>query len=310
MWLLSADWHDLAGGFAEVRSLEADLRRRFDAELAAAEDRALALATMRRGWWRRLWRRSPRVDSTMRAPGLGIEAEWWQAVRADPSAPRAQAHGDPGVDRFHSVLNGRLAGDFLALRDLLVTGGLDVDTVIVGPTGVWVFEVKYWNAVIHCVGGQWWTERSHYAPGGVLQTQREALDERRAPDRQWMREAEAVRETLRRRLKQPVLDPASVGGGLVFTHPNGSWDIDGTARSGYGPPDFWAAQVAGGPQDPRFDLVERLRVLDVLCARRRQLESAGSAESAVALARALHDAAAARAADFVRRWDAEPDPPG
>jgi len=92
---------------------------------------------------------------------LKIRQQWCDEVSYSPRTPRPKGtHGDEGVERFWSYLGMRLPDKYVAVRDLLVRRGLDVDILVAGPTGIWLFEVKHWTGEITCRGGRWRKEKN------------------------------------------------------------------------------------------------------------------------------------------------------
>lgn len=234
---------------------------------------------------------------------LELISHWWREVHADArGSSRSYAHGDEGVSLFIDALGTTLSHDYFAVRDLLVRKSLDVDVLIVGPSGMWVFEVKHWSGRIVCRDGDWHRERTYYEPGGFEATEVKKIS---AFDRQWQREVEAMATTLSRRLKAPIASAATAArGGLVFSHHDADLEIDGSCGAGYGPPGFWVDTVAREPSLPAFNQYEQLRVLDALFSWSRKLEGADHSGCAERLANELHDKIDVAARDYVRCLDA------
>jgi len=233
-----------------------------------------------------------------RTVALEILGPWWERVEADGGARADDGHGAEGVERFTDILWRKLPHDFFAAQELLVSKSLDVDVLVVGPSGIWLFEVKHWSGHIVCRNGSWRRERTYFAAGGVEKTE---VKEFEGFDRQWQRELDGVTTTLQRRLRNPVANALECRGGVVFSHPDVSWDLDSSCQSGYGPPSFWADTVAQAPALPGFDTYERLRVLDALFTWSRKLQGDGDARCAETLVQDLHDAINQSANGYIRR---------
>jgi len=169
---------------------------------------------------------------------------------------------------------------------------------VVGPTGIWIFEVKHWSGKITCRQGRWRRRRTWYEPGGYEASEEKDID---SFDEQWLREADAVKETLRRRLPKQGSLISTVRGGIVFTHPEATWDIDESCRSGWGPPRFWAKTILDSPALAQLTPENRLRVLDAVLKWAGRLdEQRGSAAScSVELAQRLFSNATETARAYV-----------
>lgn len=163
--------------------------------------------------------------------------------------------------------------------------GDDVDVTVVGPRGVWVFEVKYWSGKIAWRSGQWAREKSYYAPGRVWTT--EPVEITQPPDRQWQRMADDVAETLRRRAAWLVARQsaaAQVRGGLAFTHPKALYDIAPGCPVVWGPTSSWMVRVTTAPIISGLGERDVLQILDALLARHRQVAGDGVTRSMDGLA--------------------------
>ena len=122
-----------------------------------------------------------------------LSGRWWGTVSArGPSVRRpgpaleARGYGDQGEEALVAYLSKSLPGDYVALRGPLVARNLDADLVVVGPTGVWVYEVKHWSGEITCRGGQWRRTKTYRERGGRLVREVQGI---RPFDGQWAKEA-------------------------------------------------------------------------------------------------------------------------
>ena len=163
-----------------------------------------------------------------------LSGRWWEAIARGALSVRASApnqpqryYGDQGEVAFVLHLAGALPDGYVAVRGPLVARRLDADVVVVGPTGVRVYEVKNWNGAILCREGQWQRIKTYRGPGGQMLQEDETI---RPFDKQWIREADAVKETLRRRMpERPDLHEA-IGGGIIFAHKDVVFVEDGSCR--------------------------------------------------------------------------------
>ncbi len=286
--------------------------------IVAATVLSLALGPASLSWWRlaRLRGQKPSPNHTddpepqppatepeprpdQRDPlSLKIAQQWWDEVSYDSNARRSEAtYGDEGVDDFWNYLVSRLPNNYVAVRDLLVRKALDVDVLVVGPTGIWIFEVKHWSGEITCRRGKWRRKKTWHEQGGYEVCEEEDID---SFDEQWLREQDAVEETLRRRLPQPGSLISTISGGIVFTHPEATWDIDKSCRSGWGPPKYWAKTIVNSPALPQLTPENQLRVLDALLKWAHRLDREPAAPScSVELAQRLFSKATGNARAYV-----------
>lgn len=225
---------------------------------------------------------------------------WREGLRGQLPT-RAPYEGFTGENDFVGSLQ-RLQGDssyiIYRLRQRL---GDDVDVTVVGPKGVWVFEVKYWSGRISWRDGEWSHEKSYYRRGGNLVT--ESLEIGQPPDQQWQRMADDVAETLRRRTPRLVARlPAliQIRGGLVFTHPDASYDIAQGCPCAWGSIDFWIRRLAGAPVIASMNEHVILHALDALLARHRQVSEDRMTTPMDTYAAQLIKKAEARLAEWMR----------
>jgi hypothetical protein len=184
--------------------------------------------------------------------------------------------GARGEYEFVSQLAHLRRGRNFLLYRLQQRPGDDVDVVIVGATGVWVFEVKYWSGHIAWEENGWHREKSYYARGGQQVTESREISQ--PPDEQWQRMAVDVAETLRRReprLLGVIPDLALVKGGLAFTHPKAVYDIDPDSPFVWRTTAGWRQQLSRAPAIPAMTERAELRVLDALLSRHREFAVAG-----------------------------------
>ena len=190
----------------------------------------------------------------------------------DGALPPMAYDGAPGeyelITRFQAL---RRPDGYIVYR-LQQRPGDDVDVAVIVPSGVWVFEVKYWSGRISWHNGRWDRTKSYHGARGRLVT--EDKDVGQAPDKQWRRMAEDVKDTLRRHkpwLFASVPALGQVRGGLAFTHPDATYDIDPACPVTCGSITYWTRKLASAPAVPGLDEPAMLRVLDCLLTRHRDV---------------------------------------
>ena len=148
-----------------------------------------------------------------------------------------------------------------------------MDVTLVGPKGIWVFEVKYWNGTIRWRAGEWSRERTYYKPGAIKVTEPRPVSQ--PPGEQWRRAVGDVNKTVQLKTPQFVgrhLTQAQAKGGLVFTHRGATYQIDSSLPVAWGPLEWWKSQIAAAPIISGWQESDTLEVLDALLARHGEID--------------------------------------
>jgi hypothetical protein len=176
----------------------------------------------------------------------------------------------------------------------------DLDVTVVGPRGVWVFEVKFWSGAVSWKAGRWARgEKTFRARGGALETQERPIGE--PPDQQWRRMVEDVMRTLQMRAGRAVrVIPALavVHGGLVFSHPQVDLRISGAPFNWGGIRD-WMQTYHRAAWLPGLSERQLYEVLDALLLRHRQVSGESASFSMDDYAQLLVQQAEARLVERV-----------
>ncbi len=120
-------------------------------------------------------------------PARRIVPAWTLRVLDPGWQGRAGTTGEAGERRLYDYLQGHLNGDYYGITGLSLTPRSDIDLIVVGPTGVWVLDSKYWSDMVSFEGGEWrrfrrvgrlgyedWRDERVTAPPDI-QIQRECL---------------------------------------------------------------------------------------------------------------------------------------
>lgn len=129
---------------------------------------------------------------------------------------------------------------FFFVSGLMLSPNLDVDALIIGPTGVWMYESKYWAGTIVCKGGAW----LHCRPRGNTLRQIPSG----SPDWQWLnctRQLEGFMKEAMPELRKYCPQALRVRGAVVFTHPDAYYSIENPRV-----PCFTLGQLRQVDQDP------------------------------------------------------------
>lgn len=174
-----------------------------------------------------------------------LERRWWDSLSASTMSLVAPA--DNKVVDFSTLLSRLLSHDYLILRES------ETRLTVVGPSGVWLFEVCNWAGAIVKQDGVW----------KQVLNRRETVTQADAPDDAWLKRKQALGSRLSGRV-------GGIGsllqGGIVFTHPKASLDktrILGNTAS-YGPAKAWVERIRSASTVDGFALNAQLELLDVL----------------------------------------------
>ena len=195
---------------------------------------------------------------------------WLEGIRGQLPAEKAY-EGAPGEYHFIARLQILDPSSFVIYR-LQQQPGDDIDVTIVGPRGVWVFEVKYLKGTIRWRDGVWTQRKTYHRRSGLPVT--EIKDTGEAYDQQWRRMADAVEETIQRRAIgtiERLPKVARVRGGLVFTHPQGKYDIPPGCPFNWGVIPFWLETLRSVPELPGIDERAIFEVLAALLSRHQEI---------------------------------------
>lgn len=186
-----------------------------------------------------------------------LTARWWQQIEEEARAldikTRKEARdGAPGEILLLDVFKKGLPNSYFGVRGVKSIDHLDADVLVIGPTGLWVLESKYWNGTIRYAGGEWTQQRDY--PGEQPQPRKEI-------DRQWRNECAVIRRLLKEEMPHWRIP---LDGGLAFTHHAAHLEISGTSPVPVDTPAGWVRRIRAAPPRPGMDERTALQVLDVL----------------------------------------------
>jgi|GEM_PF-4788250 len=198
------------------------------------------------GFWlfqRRLANAAPRPPLDQRALKQAIAGQlqqrWRRGLDSEPLF--TGKHGDEGERLFIDAMGRVLDDRYLVLHSLLQNGREDIDAVIIGPRGIWAFEVKHWNGRVRCERGEW----RQFDDQGAPQT-------RQSPITQQQRHCREINRTLNRHVgaaafAEPRL--TAIQGGVVFTHSGLMLHLDNCAdKAALGSLHVWTEMLLAAPE--------------------------------------------------------------
>jgi hypothetical protein len=227
---------------------------------------------------------------------LNITEKWWGHLT--PPALEIKVEGDKGENALLNALDKKLSYEYFALHQYMLLRNLDADVVVLGPSGIWLLESKYHSGKVICQNGTWSQEKRYYGKGGI--PKKEILP-RDPYDEQWLREKESVAKTIVRRLPQDMHWLAEeIRGGLVFTHPHVTLEIDASCRVEYGGISEWVKKISSSPDVPNMTSEVLLCLVDALLEYASEIAAEHNDQSAAQLAADLFHKAELEIPAFVR----------
>jgi hypothetical protein len=163
---------DLAAGFAHARKMSQQPN-----VVAVAAQQSDPAAAHHATWLGTLVSQFIGLFQSSRGRGDGEPARahsltplqvWWQRIKVDNQVLVAGAAdrtaGSIGERQLLSILGNQLADEYIAVGGALLLRNLDIDVVVIGPTGIWVLESKYWSGDVTVHTGKWTQESGSSAP--------------------------------------------------------------------------------------------------------------------------------------------------
>jgi len=242
----------------------------------------------------------PSYEKTL-SVSLGLMDMWWKGlcIRDEPE----RGYGMEGVTQLLDKLAVVLPDQYFAFQELLVTQHLDVDVMIIGPSGIWLLESKFWAGQVICNKGTWFQVKDVYQHRGKPEKKVTTFEIH--PDDQWLREQSMVAETLRRRLAEHPWILKHLHGGLAFTHPDVQLEIDRSCKVQWGKPEDWIPIITESKPVSLLSEEVQLKVAEVILLFASIVDSSKPRKSAVALAQQLYSAAIKDAKAYTSKWGRE-----
>ena len=199
------------------------------------------------------------------AEGLaGLEGRWWDSLA--PGELAVAKPVDQGGRDFLAQLARSLPDNHLAVCNSL-TPDLQVpdsEVLLLGPGGIWLFEVRPWSGTILKQDGVWKQVQTIRVKPGGKRHEENLFDP--GPDDRWLQKKRDIIKTLENRFPQQPWTPDLIQGGVVFSHPKAGIDkkrIQGNTAA-YGRAKAWVERVHHTPAREGFTLEMQLEILDAL----------------------------------------------
>jgi hypothetical protein len=152
--------------------------------------------------------------------------------------------------------------DTYILHNLRPNPDDDMDVVVIGPKGFWYFEVKGWTAHFIWQDGVWQVWQFDFeaqAPRPVTLLE--------YPDAQWARIRNEAITNIKAgagELLQKASVLGNIQGGIVFSNPNATIEIDRLAPFRYGTIEQWIAAYEAAPRLKDMTAGQTLQLLEIL----------------------------------------------
>lgn len=185
---------------------------------------------------------------------LDLTEQWWQAISSQDVLEISDSD-EAGQISFLRYLAEHLPDDYFAVRSPFLQSSLNVDVLVIGPTGIWLFETRHWRGRVICRGGIWQREPAPDAPLESLTTPLE---------QSWLAGRKIIEQTLSLKMARHVNFGALIRGGLVFTHPQVQVQVDSSSKVQVGTPPQWLQRIRRTSHLAQFSTEIQLLVLDVL----------------------------------------------
>lgn len=221
--------------------------------------------------------------------------QWRAKLRGELPAP-SSAFGDAGEHTFVAHLQTLPIDSMYVLYGVQQKPGDDVDTIVLGAKGIWVFEVKHWGGRVSWRAGEWIHER--FDPARQTWTR---ADEQ-PPDQQRQRMVDEITKTLTMRAPDLVKRfPAlrQIKGGVVFTISKTIYDVPADCPARWGFVSGWDKEIADTPIIPGVDARAIFLLLDALLDRHHEIDKDAPITSMSAHATKIARQAETRVDDWV-----------
>ena len=178
---------------------------------------------------------------------------------------------ETGEYRFIARLQS-IQEDAYILNRLQLAPGRDIDLVLIGSKGIWVFEIIYLKGLIRWRDGSW----THIQTNRRLAARKIQQVTQIEPgfDVKWQLARDDVEETIHD-LNQGSMEfnqeSISVRGGLVFTHPQGRYDIPPGCPFNWGIVPFWLEKYNSLPGSRDMSELRIFSIIDALLQRHQEL---------------------------------------
>jgi hypothetical protein len=193
----------------------------------------------------------------------------WQRQLAGSIRPGRVEDHEKGVYSFIARLQA-IEPEAYMLQGLQLQPGKPIDIIVIGPRGIWVFNVIPQDGTIRWREGRWTRRQTLLRMSGPALT--EIREAEACYDAEWRGAVESLTEALNGSLPELVARTHTIlriRGGLVFSHRKVKIDIPPGCPFNWGIIPFWTNKLSEVPPVAGFDKFTIFQLLDALVSRHR-----------------------------------------
>ncbi len=200
---------------------------------------------------------------------VGLKAPLPSEAQVARLAKQTEKWGLIGEFDLVRGLAGAASANTLILHGLMPKPKDDLDVVLIGPKGIWYFEVKFEKAEFHWQNGTWQIWKIDYET-----RQRVKVTWPEYPDAQWYRMRAEVLKNLKanaQALLAKTPNAGKINGGIVFAHPRVVLNIQKSPPFVYGNLGGWMTKYRSAPNLPGMTPEVILGLAEILLAKHQSL---------------------------------------
>jgi hypothetical protein len=178
---------------------------------------------------------------------------------------------DKGVFSFIARLQ-IIDSEAYILHNLRIDNENSIDVALIGPRGIWVFEVIHQDGTIRWREGQWTHRRTYLRLSGSALT--EIRDSKDKYDHRWNSAVRNLTENIEASLPELIERSPNIlriRGGLVFTNKKVKVDIPPGCPFNWGIIPFWIEKLEEVPSVAGFDEQAIFSLIDFLISKHRKI---------------------------------------
>jgi hypothetical protein len=222
---------------------------------------------------------------------------WKEGLRG--KLPSKKTHPD-ATGEFHFIARLQVLDEgFFILYGINRTKGENVDLILVGPKGIWVFEVEHLEGLVRWQDGNWTQELPRRLIASRAASQAGDIDQ--AIEDNWQRAADYVTEAINRHaptLASRYPNLTQVRGGIVFTHPKGRYAIPPGCPFNWGVVPFWLEKLSSVPVVTGIDDYTIMKIIEAILLQHREISGETRLRSMETYAHQIR----LNADDHLREW--------